>query len=188
MRRALIFCLVALALLLNTPSFAAESTVEEERAEIRKTSQAILRQLYQSSPAARKRIAASAGYATFSNFGMKIFFAGGGAGSGVAVNNRTKSEIFMKMVEVQAGFGIGVKKFSLVFVFDNENALTDFVDSGWESSAQATAAATDGKRGGAYQGAVLVAPGVYVYQMTDKGLALDATLKGTKYYRNSDLN
>ncbi|HMX69856.1 MAG TPA: hypothetical protein PKA23_12785, partial [Accumulibacter sp.] len=116
MRRALIFCLAALALLLNTPSFAAESTVEEERAEIRKTSQAILRQLYQSSPAARKRIAASAGYATFSNFGMKIFFAGGGAGSGVAVNNRTKSEIFMKMVEVQAGFGIGVKKFSLVFV------------------------------------------------------------------------
>ncbi|MDS4015966.1 MAG: YSC84-related protein [Candidatus Accumulibacter sp.] len=188
MRRALIICLAALALFVNTPSFATESTVAQERAEIRKTSQSILRQLYRSSPAAKKRIAASAGYATFSNFGMKIFLAGGGAGSGVAVNNRTQREIFMKMVEVQAGFGIGIKKFSLVFVFDNEDALTNFVDSGWESSAQATAAATDGKQGGAFEGAVLVAPGVHVYQMTDKGLALDATLKGTKYYRNNDLN
>jgi lipid-binding SYLF domain-containing protein len=188
MRRALILCFSALALLSSTPSFAKGSKAEQERAEIRKTSQVILKQLYRTYPAARKQIEASAGYATFSNFGMKIFLAGGGSGDGVAVNNHTKHEIFMKMVEVQAGLGVGFKKFHLAFVFDNENALKDFVDSGWESSAQATAAASDGKHGGAYQGAILVAPGVHLYQMTNKGLALDATVKETKYYRNDDLN
>jgi len=33
-----------------------------------------------------------------------------------------------------------------------------------------------------------VAPGVYVYQITKKGLALQITLQGTKYYKDDDLN
>ena len=33
-----------------------------------------------------------------------------------------------------------------------------------------------------------VAPGVWLYQLTDKGLALELTAKGTKYYKDSDLN
>ena len=39
-----------------------------------------------------------------------------------------------------------------------------------------------------YHGAVSVMPGVWMYQMTDKGLALEMTGKGTKYYKNDDLN
>ncbi|MBK7324758.1 MAG: hypothetical protein IPI89_01040 [Propionivibrio sp.] len=50
------------------------------------------------------------------------------------------------------------------------------------------ATATDGSSGGSYQGAVSVMPGVWMYQMTDKGLALEMTGKGTKYYKNDDLN
>ena len=188
MRRTLILCFAALALLSGAPSFAKGSAVEKERAEIRKTSQNILRHLYRAHPSAKKLVESSAGYATFSNFGMKIFLAGGGSGDGVAVNRRTQQEIFMKMVEVQAGLGIGIKKFHLVFVFDNEHALNDFVHSGWVSSAQTTAAATDGKHGASFQGAIPVAPGVHLFQMTDQGVALDATLKETKYYRNDDLN
>lgn len=119
---------------------------------------------------------------------MKIFFAGGGSGKGVAINNKSKSETFMKMIEVQAGVGLGIKKFRLVFVFDTEHALNDFVHSGWEAGAQSSAAATDGKKGGAYQGAMVIAPGVHLFQLTEKGLALEATVKGTKYYKNDDLN
>ena len=40
----------------------------------------------------------------------------------------------------------------------------------------------------ALQGALAVAPGVWMYQLTDKGLALEATVKGTKYWKDSDLN
>ena len=40
----------------------------------------------------------------------------------------------------------------------------------------------------AYQGAASVSPGVWMYQLTDKGLAAEITAKGTKYYRNDELN
>jgi len=33
-----------------------------------------------------------------------------------------------------------------------------------------------------------VAPGVWLYQLTDNGLALELTAKGTKYFRDGDLS
>jgi hypothetical protein len=33
-----------------------------------------------------------------------------------------------------------------------------------------------------------LAPGVWLYQVTDKGPAVELTAKGTKYYKDSDLN
>jgi len=178
---------LGLALAGSTPSFA-KNNKEEQRAEVRKTSQKILGQLYRVSPSAKGAVASAAGYAVFSNFGIKILFAGGGTGSGMAVNNATKKEVFMKMVEVQAGLGLGVKKFRVVFIFETESALNEFVNSGWEFGGQATAAASYDGKGGAYQGAASVMPGVWVYQLTDEGLALELTGKGTKYYKNDELN
>ena len=183
----LVVALVAFFTVLALPAQARDEK-EEQRADIRKTSQSILDQLYKTRPSARGAVKAAAGYAVFSNFGMKIFFAGGGTGSGLAVDNATGRETFMKMVEVQAGLGLGVKKFRQVFVFETAAAMQSFVESGWEFGGQATAAATDGKKGGAYQGALSVMPGVWVYQLTDKGLAVELTGKGTKYYKNTDLN
>ena len=89
---------------------------------------------------------------------------------------------------VQAGQGFGVMKFHLVWVFDNQQALDKFVNSGWELGAQATASAKAGDTGAAYQGAVSVSPGVWLYQMTGDSLALELTAKGTKYYKDKDLN
>ena len=42
--------------------------------------------------------------------------------------------------------------------------------------------------GGAYSGATMVEPGVWVYQITKNGHARQLALQGTKYYRNDDLN
>jgi len=180
--------LAGLALLFALPAFAAKDDAAKARAEIRKTSGEVLAELYKKQPAAKKAVASAAGYAVFSNFGVKIFVAGSGSGQGMAVNARTKQEVFMKMIEVKAGLGFGIKKFRLVFVFDTEKGWNDFVNSGWEGGAQATAAAKSGGSGGAYQGAISVSPGVWLYQLTDTGLALEATVKGTKYYKDSDLN
>ena len=180
----------------STPSLAADSKddkkkqaeAEKERQEIRKQSKDILARLYKSQPSAKAAIQKSAGYATFSNFGLKIFVAGSGKGEGVAVDNKTKKETFMKMLELQAGLGFGAKKFSLVWVFETPEALNSFVNSGWELGAQTSAAATTGDKGGALQGAIPVGQGVWVYQLTDKGVALELTAKGTKYYKDDDLN
>jgi lipid-binding SYLF domain-containing protein len=166
----------------------ADGSKASEQAKIRKSAEGTLNKLYGLNPKARTAIQKSAGYAVFSNFGMKILLAGGGTGKGVAVNSKTRNETFMKMAEIQAGLGIGVKKFRLVWVFETDKSLDQFVNSGWEFGGQATAAAKTSDHGGAFQGAVAVAPGVWLYQMTEKGLALELTAKGTKYYKDSDLN
>jgi lipid-binding SYLF domain-containing protein len=155
---------------------------------VRDQSSQTLARLYKESPSAKQAIASAAGYATFSNFGMKILVAGGGTGSGVAVDGHSHQETFMKMVEVQAGLGFGIKQFALVFVFENPEAFSNFVNQGWAFSGQASLSAKNGEMGGAYEGAVSVAPGIWLYQLTSRGLSADLTVKGTKYYKNTDLN
>jgi len=94
----------------------------------------------------------------------------------------------MKMASAGAGLGMGVKGYVVVFVFENDQALAQFLDSGWSGSAQADAAAKAGEKGRAYSGAAEVARGVWVYQITKSGLALQLTLQGTKYYKDDKLN
>ena len=77
----------------------------------------------------------------------------------------------MKMISAGAGLGVGVKDYRVIFVFENDKALTQFLDSGWSGSAHTDAAAKAGKSGAAYSGAVEVASGVWVYQTNKNGLA-----------------
>jgi lipid-binding SYLF domain-containing protein len=177
---------VMVIMMAAVPAWGASKA--EKQKEVQKVSRETLARLYKAQPSAKKAVEGAAGYAVFSNFGMKILVAGGGSGSGIAVDNKTKKATYMKMVEVQAGLGMGVKKFRVVFVFDTQKALNDFVNSGWEFGGQTTAAAKAGDQGAALTGAVSVAPGVWMYQLTDTGLAAEITGKGTKYYKDSDLN
>ena len=176
--------LIVLACLLAITSLAAaddEKDKEKERTEIRKMSQESLTRLYKAQPSAKAAVEKAYGYAVFSNMGIKILVGGSGNGKGVAIKNKGKTETFMKMFEIQAGLGMGVKKFRVVFVFDNVKAFDGFVNSGWEFGGQADAAAkTSPEKGGSMAGAASVSEGVWMYQLTDKGLALELTGKGTK--------
>ena len=167
---------------------AADPKIEKKQKEIRSMAQETLTRLYKAEPKAKSAVEGAAGYAVFSNMGVKILVAGSGSGKGIAVDHKTKHETFMKMLEVQAGLGMGVKKFSVIFVFDNERAFNSFVNSGWQFGGQATAAAKNGDKGGAMGGAASVSDGVWMYQLTDKGVALELTAKSTKYYKDVDLN
>ena len=108
-----------------------------------------LQRLYKAEPKAKGAVEGAAGYAVFSNTGLKILMLGSGKGEGLAVNNKSHQETFMKVVELQAGLGFGVKKFSVIFVFENDKAFDSFVNSGWEFGGQSTVAATTGDKGGA---------------------------------------
>ena len=161
---------------------------KKKRTEIQKMVDQTLEKLYAAQPKAKKAISQSQGYAVFSNFGMKILVAGGGTGKGLAVNKETGQKTYMKMVEVQAGIGLGIKKFQVIWVFDDEADFKAFIDQGWEFGGQATAAARMNDDGNSMQGALSVKQGVWVYQLTGDGLALELTLKGTKYYKDKNLN
>ena len=178
----------ALACALAVAGHAADDKKENEQKKVRKMAHDALHRLYKADPKAKAAVEGAAGYAVFSNLGVKILVAGSGKGQGLAVNNKTKNETFMKMLELQAGLGFGVKKFWVVFVFDNEKAFNSFVNSGWQFGGQSTVAAKAGEKGGAMAGAVSVSDGVWMYQLTDKGLALEITAKSTKYYKDADLN
>ena len=181
---ASLFCLIAVGTLADS-----EKDKEEDRTEIRQMAKETLARLYKAQPSAQAVVQKGYGYAVFSNTGVKILFGGSGHGEGVAVNSQSNAETFMKMLEVQAGLGMGVKKFKVIFVFDTQKAFDDFVNSGWEFGGQASAAAkTSPEKGGAMQGATSVSDGVWMYQMTDKGLSLEITAKGTKYRKDDDLN
>ena len=62
---------------------------EQERKDIQKIEHDTLAKLYSVQPSAKGTIDGAAGYAVFSNFGMKILVAGSGSGKGVAVNRKT---------------------------------------------------------------------------------------------------
>lgn len=172
-----------------SPLWAQEdASKEQKRADVRKMAGDTLSRLYKVQPSTKKAVEGAAGYAVFSNFGLKVLLVGSGSGKGIAVNNKTKKETFMKMLEVQAGLGLGAKKFRLVWVFENHGVMNSFIDSGWTLGGQTTAAAKLSDQGGAFAGAMSVSPGVWLYQLTDDGLALELTAKGTKYYKDGKLN
>jgi lipid-binding SYLF domain-containing protein len=167
---------------------ALAASVAEQRAEIQKMRSTTLERLYNVHPAARADVQKAAGYAVFSNVGINLILLSAAGGSGVAHDNRSGKDVYMKMVSGGFGIGLGVKDFRGVFVFSSTDKLNQFTNSGWEASAQADAAAKAGNKGGAAAGAITVAPGVNLYQLTENGLALQATIQGTKYFKNDELN
>jgi lipid-binding SYLF domain-containing protein len=165
-----------------------EGKIIQARHQVREMSQDALASLYEILPGAQSAIERSAGYAVFSTFGVKLFFAGGTTGKGMVVNKRTGRQTFMKMAQVQGGLGFGVDKNRLIFVFANEQALRNFIDQGWEFGGQANLSAMVSGQGNMFTGAAAISPGVYLYQLTDTGLSATLTVSGTKFFKDGDLN
>jgi lipid-binding SYLF domain-containing protein len=169
-------------------SAVSAANIEQKRQSIRNMASDTLEKLYQEHPAAKEAIENAAGYAVFSNHGVKLLLFGSGHGKGIAVNTNSGREVFMKKSEIGLGLGLGLKDYSDIFVFETEKDFARFIDQGWTLGGQATVAASDGVNGGGVQGAVCIWPGAWLYQLTDKGLALELTGQGTRYYQDSELN
>lgn len=184
------FFILALAVLLNGPVLFAKSDADSRRADIREMRDSVLDELYKVHPGAKAKIKKAAGYAVFSNVGINLVFASFAGGKGVVVKRGTFSddETFMKMGSAGLGLGLGVKDFRGVFIFSEVAKLNAFVEKGWDFSGQADAAAKSDQKGGSVAGAATVIPGVEIYQITKNGLALQATLQGTKYWKDKNLN
>jgi len=186
MKLRLIMPLIVGTLLLG--ACASGDTTAEKRASVHKMRAETLARLYKAEPGARARIKKAAGYAVFSNVGVNLILLSAGGGWGVAHDNKSGKDTYMNMGSAGLGLGLGVKDFRGVFVFTKKKYMDWFVNEGWDASAQADAAAKAGDKGGAWAGAVDVAPGIYLYQLTEHGLALQATVQGTKYWKSSSLN
>ncbi len=163
------------------------STVAEKRTYALDMAARTMDDLEAEKPGIKQRAEAAPGYAVFSNVESKIFMIASGNGYGVVHDNRTGKKTYMRMAEVGGGIGLGVKSLRMVFVFNEAEALDRFIEDGIQIGGDADAAATTGDDG-IVAGADVTLDSVDVYQLTDSGLALSATISGTKYWVDSELN
>jgi len=175
-----------LIMMLSNPVFANKA--DNKRENIQKMRAEVLKQLHQEKPSTRSEIKNAVGYAVFSNIGVNVIFVSAGGGSGVVHNNRSGKDTYMKMGSAGVGIGWGVKDFRGIFVFHTPTALNRFIDFGWDFAGQADAAVKSGDKGVEGNVAGTVVNGVSLYQITQNGLALQATLQGTKYWVDKKLN
>lgn len=190
MLKKMFFCIMLGVVFMTTTGFigAKGDSPEEKKKNIQKMKTQTLNDLYKLAPNAKKEIASSKGFAVFSNTGVNLFLVSTGNGYGVAHDNSSGKEIYMKMLSGGVGVGLGVKDFRGVFIFSTQKAFRHFVDQGWQAEAQADAAAQADDKGASAAAAIEVAPGVKLYQLTKNGLALQATIQGTKYWKDDELN
>lgn len=161
---------------------------KEERNEIQKTKNDALKELYKLYPEAKNEMAQSKGYAIFGNTGVNLLVLATSRGGGIAHDNTSGKETYMKMISGGVGLGIGVKKYFAIFIFSSTDAFTNFVEQGWSAEAQSDAAAQTENQGDAVSAGMTVAPDILLYQITDVGFAAQATIQGTKFIVDKDLN
>lgn len=191
------------------------SSPDERRAYVQSVRAETLERAFEFKPELRGDIEAAAGYAVFSNIGAQVFLLGGGQGFGVVHDNRTGDFTYMNMASVAVGMGLGVRDFRAIFIFDDAAVMRDFVERGWQFGAEAdagavvrgdtgaaaragadigTTGATAGAAGTAGDGrraarsGEAAGTGMRVYQITENGIALQARIAGTRYWRSTELN
>jgi lipid-binding SYLF domain-containing protein len=179
-------CGIVIALLLGGCATTSASSVQERRHQVLAMKNDVLTELYKLYPQAEKQIASAPGYAVFSNAHVNIIFASYSGGYGV-VQEKSGKQTYMKMREAGLGLGLGVKDFRAVFIFKNKSTLDRFINSGWEFGGHADAAAKTSDRGSAVGGEALI-DHIIIYQITKSGLVLQASVKGTKYWKDDELN
>jgi len=192
----------------------------EKKSNVRKQRDEMLAELYSSKPALKKTLQKCVGYATFKNVNVNLLLLATANGYGMAVDNKSGRETFMRMASLGGGIGAGVKDVRVIFIFHDRKVMEQFVEKGWQFGGQADAAAkykdtgvageAGGKAnvsakegvnagtGGEITGGVNKANkdsargasqgGMEIYQFTQSGVALQATVAGTKYWKDGKLN
>ena len=187
MNRVLISIAMISMILLSACANTAGKTPGERRQAIIDMRNQVLADLYRVKPDVKAQINSAEGYGVFSNANINLLFASVGGGHGVVRDNKRGLNTYMKMGEAGIGLGIGAKDFRLIFVFHSRDALNQFVETGWAFGVNADAAAKASEKGAAVGGEATF-DNITVYQLTESGLALQATVKGTKFWQDTELN
>jgi len=166
----------------------SKKSPDEQRQELQDDRTEALDKLYAEKPSVREELKSAKGYAVFSSLGINILLVSTQNGGGILHDNTTGKDIYMNMFSAGGGIGLGIKDFIVVFVFHTQDAMDQFQNAGWDFSGQADANAETTTQGAGAGASATVMPGTSIYQLTKAGLALQATLQGTKFWADKDLN
>jgi lipid-binding SYLF domain-containing protein len=178
-------CVVLIALLSGCASLG--DTPDAKRATVLEMRDQTLARLFEAEPGARQRIAEAAGYGVFDAASQNLILLQTGGGYGV-LTSADGATTFMKVGGAGVGFGIGLKDYREVIIFRTRDSFERFRDSGWEASGQAEATAQAGASGGAAAGKQSLDLDVRTYQIMEAGIALQATVGASKYWKWTELN
>ncbi|WP_425388363.1 YSC84-related protein [Alteromonas confluentis] len=164
-----------------------QGTIAEKREAIITMQDVALAKLYKEKPDVRAQIETAPGYAVFSNANVNVIFVSAGTGYGVVNDNATGRQVYMNMAEGGVGLGIGAKDYRIVMVFHSRKAMDYFEKNGWTAGGNADATAKAGQKGVSVEGEGYLGD-ITVYTLTESGLSLQATVKGTKFWVDKALN
>ncbi len=166
----------------------AKLSIDEQRQAVTDMETETLARLYKEEPATKNKIKKAAGYGVFSNANINLIFVSAGGGYGIVTDNSTGKKTYMKMALGGIGLGLGAKDYRQVLIFNSKKILNKFIESGWEFGGHADAAAQAGEKGGELSAEGAIGKDIEAYSMTETGLALQATVAGTRYWKNEKLN
>jgi lipid-binding SYLF domain-containing protein len=179
--------LVILGLLAVGCSTPKGAGAADRRAYVMRMHDDALAELYARHPDAKARVEAAPGHGVFSNIGTNLIFVSTEGGYGVVVDRATGKRTFMRAAGGGVGIGLGAKDVRLVFVFTTKDAIDAFMSGKWTVGVDADAAAKVDDQGGEQSGTVKTGE-VEIYTITRNGLALSATVNGTRFYLDRELN
>ena len=157
--------------------------ISEQRDKILAMADKALTRLYAENPGARKEIEQAVGYGVFDVTTINAVLLVGSKGPGVIFDNKTKKPTFMTSMRAGTGPGVGYQELFQIFVFKSSEALDQFKVSD-KAGGDLMASTTVGTN--ALQ--VSANPFITVYQLSEKGYALQANYGGAVYVVDPDLN
>lgn len=161
---------------------------EKHKTHMLATADKTLTELYAKQPDAQKAVESAYGYAVFTNTGFNLAIFVGGSGHGVAFNNSDKKPVFMTMKRAGTGPGLGYVEYRQVITFANEILFEEFTSVGMQGSASANLTMKMGDTNTDTSTTLSLVPGVTFYQITDKGIDVQANWGGMVYMKDSELN
>lgn len=181
------FSLLLLVILLSGCASLGNGSDTSKRQAIIAMKNEVLTELFKTKPDVRSQINAAPGYGVFTNANINLFLISAGTGYGLVKEMQTGKHTYMNMAEGGIGIGMGAKHYRIVMVFHTHEALNHFIENGWTFGGNADAAVRAEKQGASIEGEAYYGD-VSVYTFTENGVAFQATIKGTKFWKDHKLN
>lgn len=164
------------------------STVIERQTSVQQMKTDTLAELYAQIPKSEAQIERAVGYGVFKKVGTALLVGGTANGFGTITEKATGKETYMRAATGSLGFGLGIKNFRLVIVFYDPEVMNQFVNTGWDFGAQASATLKSEGEGGDAVASGTIKRTMDIYEFTEEGIFLRADIKATRFWPDKSLN
>ncbi len=165
-----------------------QAAKEQDRQKILAMMDLTLADLYKLKPKTKEEIEKAPGYAVFDATGVFVVLYVGIAGRGVLIDNSNGEATYMTMARAGTGPGVGYEQFRYVIVFKNKTLFDTFKTVGGDIGASGHLVARGYDMGGSVGAQMSFDPELSVYQITDHGLAAEASWGATAFVPDPFLN